>query len=153
MEMPKPTPGHARMEALAGEWEGEEKMLPSQWDPKGGVATGRSNSRMALNGFALITDYEQERDGAITFSGHGVMTFDPESRLYSLNWFDCMGTPPEVFRGRFEGDVLVASHGGPGMHARLTYELVEPQQLRTVMEMSPDGENWNTLFEALYRRA
>ena len=75
MEMPKPAPGHLKLERMAGSWEGEEKMPPSQWDPKGGVATGRSKSRVALSGFALITDYEQERDGIVTFSGHGVWMF------------------------------------------------------------------------------
>jgi hypothetical protein len=38
MEMPKPTPGHARLGKQAGHWEGEEEMFPSQWDPKGGAA-------------------------------------------------------------------------------------------------------------------
>ncbi len=23
-----------------------------------------------------------------------------------LHWFDCMGVPPNVFKGEFEGDVL-----------------------------------------------
>jgi hypothetical protein len=49
------------MEKLAGNWEGEEKMPPSRWDPKGGAAIGRRKSRPALNGFALISDYEQDR--------------------------------------------------------------------------------------------
>ena len=54
MEMPKPTPEHLMMEKMAGGWEGEEKMFPSQWDPKGGTAVGRMKNRLALNGFALI---------------------------------------------------------------------------------------------------
>ena len=76
-------------------------MHPSQWDPKGGIAIGRTKSRLALNGFALISDYEQERDGVITFTGHGVLSFEPTKELYALHWFDCMGSPPEVFLGRF----------------------------------------------------
>jgi len=86
MDMPKPTPGHAKLEKLDGRWEGEETMSPSQWDPKGGVATGRSNGRVALDGFALVTEYEQERAGAITFSGHGVMTFNPQTSRYGSAW-------------------------------------------------------------------
>ena len=49
MDMPQPVPGHSKMEKLAGPWEGEENMHPSQWDPKGGVAIGRTKSRLALN--------------------------------------------------------------------------------------------------------
>lgn len=152
MEMPKPSAGHQKLEKLAGRWEGEETMYPSQWDPKGGTATGRTTSRMALDGFALIGEYEQERNGIITFSGHSVFTFDAHENLYSLHWFDCLGTPPELFTGRFDGDVLTVSHGGPGMHARLTYDISDAQHLASKMEMSEDGNNWKTLFDGRYHR-
>lgn len=72
--------------------------------------------------------------------------------LYSLHWFDCMGSAPEVFTGRFQGDVLVVAHGGPGMHARLTYDLGNPRQMTSKMEMSQDGVTWSTLFEGSYKR-
>jgi hypothetical protein len=152
MEMQKPTPGHLMLEKLAGFWEGEETMHPSQWDPNGGVAIGRNKHELSLDGFALISDYEQERDGAITFTGHGVYTYDPEEERYSLHWFDCMGSPPELFVGGFEGDALTLAHGGPGMHARMTYDLSTPGAMKSKMEMSSDGEDWKVLFEATYQR-
>ncbi len=153
MDMPKPSPGHLRLEKLAGSWEGEENMHPSEWDPKGGTAVGRTNYRLALNGFSLISDYEQERDGVITYSGHGVLTFDPKDELYTLHWFDSMGSPPEVFTGCFDDDVLTLAHGGPGMHARLTHDLSKPQYMRSRMEMSQDGDTWSTLFDGQYKRS
>ena len=152
MDMPKPGPGHLRLESLAGLWEGKERMYPSQWEPEGGITIGRRKSQIALNGFALITDYEQERDGKITFTGHGVLSFDPKSERYSLHWFDCMGSAPEIFEGSFDGDILMLAHGGPGMHARFTYDLSDPQQMLSKMEMSQDGDIWNTFFEARYQR-
>lgn len=109
--------------------------------------------RQALSGFALITDYEQERDSVITFEGHGVMTYDPKRALYVLHWFDGIGSPPEVFEGTFDGDVLTISHGGPGMHARFTYDLSQEGILRSRMDMSPDGDEWATLFECDYERS
>ncbi len=152
MEMPKPSPGHKRLERMAGHWEGEEKMHPSQWDPKGGTAIASMKSEYALSGFALIGDYEQKRGGTVTFTGHSVMTYNAKDDLYSLHWFDCMGTPPEVFTGRFQGDILVAAHGGPGTHARLTYDLSNPQEMKSKMEMSEDGKKWMTMFEGSYKR-
>lgn len=151
MDMPKPSQGHLKLERLAGSWEGEETMHPSQWDPKGGTATGRNAIRMALGGFATICDYEQERDGTVTFTGHSVTTYNPKRDLYSLHWFDCMGSPPEVFEGGFDGDRFIVAHGGP-MHVRLTYDLSEPRVMHSRMEMSRDGSEWNTLFEARYVR-
>jgi hypothetical protein len=152
MEMPKPTAGHRRLAKLAGSWEGQETMYPSRWDPNGGVAVGRNRHTLGLGGFALLSDYEQERDGSVTFTGHGVYTYDPKADRYSLHWFDCMGSPPEVFVGGFEGDVLTLGHGGPGMHARMTYDLTDAETMRSRMEMSTDGAAWSTLFDAVYRR-
>ncbi len=152
MEMPGPTSGHQKLEKIAGNWEGEEKMYPSPWDPEGGIAIGRIKSRVALNGFALINDYEQERNGKVTFTGHGVFTFNPKEDLYSVVWFDCMGAPPEIFKGKFEGDTLRLSHGGPGMHARLTYDVSESSLLAISMELSQDGNSWNKLFDGRLRR-
>ncbi len=147
MEMPQPTEGHRKLEKLAGKWEGEEIMYPSPFDPQGGKAIGRVNARMALNGLALINDYEQERDGRIGFTGHGVFTYDAKEEAYTLVWFDCMGAPPETFKGKFEGGVFTLAHGGPGMHVRVTYDVSEPDCLKRSLEISPDGKQWNRFFD------
>ena len=152
MKMPTPSAGHRKLEKIAGRWEGEEKMYPSPWDQNGGTAIGRISSRVALNGFALINDYDQERDGEITFTDHGVFTDDSKEDSYTLVWVDCMGAPPEIFKGKFEGDVLKLAHGGPGMHVRLTYNVSEPDCLTTSMEMSQDGQTWNRFFDARLSR-
>ncbi len=152
MSMPTPSEGHLLLERMSGFWEGEETMYPSQWDPAGGTATGRNDNKIVLGGFALITDYEQERDGAITFTGHGVYTYSPGEDRYTLHWFDSIGSPPEVFVGGFHGEQLVLSHGGPGMHARMTYDFSTDGVMKGMMEMSPDGLEWKVLFEAVYRR-
>ena len=152
MSMPSPSAGHHLLERLAGDWEGVETMHPSQWDPKGGVARARNHSRLALGGFAIISDYEQERDGVVNFTGHGVYTYAPESDRYTLHWFDSMGSPPEVFVGSFSGDVLTLAHGGPGMHVRMTTDLSAGDSMKSKMEMSPDGNEWTVLFDGTYRR-
>lgn len=152
MNMPTPSDGHLLLKMLSGSWQGEETMYPSQWDPKGGTAIGRNEHEISLGGFALLADYEQERDGAITFSGHGVYTYNPDEDRHYLHWFDSMGSPPEVFVGGFDGDVLTLGHGGPGMHARMTYDFSAPGIMKGKMEMSPDGAEWKVLFEAEYKR-
>ena len=119
---------------------------------KGGKATGRMNTRQALDGFAVIYDYEQERNGAITYAGHAVYTFDPKESCYVLHWFDSMGSPPEVFKGTFTGDVLTLAHGGPGMHARMTHDFSKEKRMVSRMEMSPDGKAWKTLFDGTYEK-
>ena len=79
--------------------------------------------------------------------------FDPKADVYTLRWFDCMGAPPEIFKGSFEGDVLKLAHGGPGMHVRLTYDLSEPGHLSMSMETSQDGAAWNRLIDGRLQRS
>ena len=59
---------------------------------------------------------------------------------------------PRCSWGGFEGDVLTLSHGGPGMHARMTSDFSTPGTMRATMEMSSDGAELQVLFEATYHR-
>jgi hypothetical protein len=150
--MPEPTERHLRLRELAGEWEGEETMFPSDWDPKGGKAKGRTSARVALGSFVVISDYEQVRDGNVTFAGHGVWTIEPASGLYAMYWFDSIGLGMETFRGTWEDDVISLVSQNPMGRFRLTYDLSAADVLRSRMESSQDGESWVPMFEGTYRR-
>ncbi len=152
MEMPRPTDEHRLLDRLVGRWEGEERMHPSRWDPEGGIAHGRSDVRLALDGFAAVVDYAQERDGKVTFSGHGVYGWDAREGRFTLHWFDSFGMGAELFTGDFEGDVLTLTSRGAMGWARNTSDYSEPGIVRRTMELSPDGENWQMFFEGTYRR-
>ncbi len=152
MEMPRPTEAHRRLERLVGQWGGEEHMHPSPWDPAGGTALARNVRRRALDGFAVIGDYEQERDGVVNFRGHGVFTWDARDERYVLHWWDSMGMPPNVFVGSFEGDVLTMTSESHGGHTRMRYEFVGDAEMTSRMEMSPDGEHWSVWMEGRYSR-
>ena len=82
--------------------------------------------------------------------------WEGEENMHPSQWDPkggvAVGSPPEVFVGRFDGDILSLAHGGPGMHVRMTYDLSDPENLRTRMEMSQDGADWNTLFDGSYKR-
>jgi hypothetical protein len=152
MDMPKPTPNHKKLEALAGTWSGEEKMHPSPWDPKGGVAQGTMTGRVACDGFYVVSDYEQKRNGAVTFRGHSVFGYDANAQDVVLHWFDSMGMGADVFRGKLQGQVMTLDCKSPMGHHRLTYDLNEKGTLRSKMEMSQDGKQWQTMFEGVYHK-
>src|SRR5712671_4761725 len=88
--MPQPTEHHRKLAALAGNWSGPEKLYPSPWGP-GGQATGRTSARLGLDGFFLLQDYQEEKDGTVVFRGHGVMGYDARDGSYLWHWFDSMG--------------------------------------------------------------
>ena len=106
MEMPKLTDHHRKLEALAGSWFGEERIFPTPWDPTGGEAIGHFESRIDLDGWYLIADYEQEVGGKIVFRGHGVYGWSAANECYTMAWFDSMGETPPA-RGQWEGDTLM----------------------------------------------
>jgi hypothetical protein len=63
-----------------------------------------------------------------------------------MHWFDSMGSPAEVFKGAFNGDVLTVSHGGP-MHARMTYDFSQGAAKNHVQDGNVEG--WQELGHLL----
>ena len=154
MEMPKPTDHHRKLQALAGQWVGQEKMHPSPWDPKGGTVTSRTTSRLDVSGFFLTCDYVQERGGQPSYRGHGVFGWDPKLGRYTMHWFDMMGghtAPPAT--GTWEGNTLCLQHESEMGHARYIYEFEGPDAYRFRLEHSQDGRNWAVFLEGRYTRA
>jgi hypothetical protein len=152
MEMPKPTEAHRKLEMLVGRWVGEERMHPSPWDPKGGTAIARVNNRLALDGFIVVQDYEQERNGKITFRGHGVFSWDATQQCYTIHWFDTMGMPPNLFCGNFENNVFTLTNETPQGHSRLVFAFSGKDRYSYRMEMSQDGKQWQTFIEGNFTR-
>jgi hypothetical protein len=151
--MPRPTEVHERLHALAGDWEGDEIMFPSPFDPAGGKAKGCVRARMQLGGFYLIADYEQSIDGRPNFQGHGVYGWDPRGRCYTLHWFDSSGIEhgaPAL--GTWENDTLVLQYELTQFgFSRQIYTVAAGEYLLT-LQNSRDGKEWSTFLEGRYRR-
>lgn len=154
MQMPTPGEHHQKLHALVGDWRGEEKFHPSPWDPNGGVGTSRCVARMDLDGFYLITDYTQERDGRVSYRGHGVYGYDLSKQKYQMYWFDVMGIDAGApALGTWVGDTLVYSQTHQGRHGRYTYQFRSPDEYTFMIEQSHDGESWKRFLEGIYRRS
>lgn len=152
-EMPKVLEEHRKLGALAGSWEGKETLHPSPWDPKGGPARSRVTGRIDLDGFFLIMDYVQERDGQVTYRGHGVFGYDAGRKGYTLHWFDPMAPPPcEPAQGKLEGNTLMFQHAHPMGHSRYTYIMEKDGRYRFRIENSQDGKEWAPFMDGAYTR-
>lgn len=155
MEMPRPGPDHLRLHALAGTWVGKERVHPSPWDPQGGNAEGHVRNCVELDGFAVVQHYAQRRDGRVSFTGHGVMSWDPSSGAHVMHWWDSMGGPVNVFTGAFEGDRLMLRCPMPQGFSRATFDLTQAAHGRYTfrMEVSPDGAQWFPFLDGEYQRS
>jgi Protein of unknown function (DUF1579) len=151
MEMPRLTDAHRKLERLAGTWVGQEHLHPSPWDPKGGPAVGRIVNRIGLDGFVVIQDYVQERDGKVNYRAHGVFGWDPARPCYVLTWFDFGGHPSE-FTGTFEEGILLLTCKRPQGFSRGTWDFSKDGEYRFRVEVSPDGLRWHPFVEGTYQR-
>jgi hypothetical protein len=151
--MPKLTEEHQKLHRLAGTWEGEEKMEPSPWGP-GGTARGRYVSRVDLDGFYVIQDYTQEKDGKVSFRGHGVFGYDLPSKQVTWYWVDSTGyIPLEPSRGAWDGNTLTLTSRSPQGVGRYTFRLESKDVHHFVLENSFDGgATWKTFMSGSFRR-
>ena len=147
-----PLAEHARLAAFAGEWNGEEVVFPSRWTA-GGPATSRVVARMDLNGFYLIQDTVQIRDGKQAFATHGIFTYDRDDRTYKLFWYDSLGyTPPSPASGGWVGNTLTLVRGSLRGNARHVYEIINEDSYSLKIQFSPDAEGWADVLTGVYRR-
>jgi uncharacterized protein DUF1579 len=153
IDMPKVTAAHEKLKTLVGKWRGEEKIHPSPFDPKGGDAVGLVTNRLALDGFAVAHDYEQQRGGKTNFRGLGIFRWDGEQNVYVLHWLDSFGGPLSEMRGSFEGKVLQLVGAAPGGQSRATFDFGGDRRYAYRMEISPDGKQWSTFMEGTYTRS
>ena len=154
MEMPRPGDAHKKLEMLAGRWIGDEKMHPGPMGP-GGTSKGITDARISADGFYLIADYRQEKDGKASFHGHSVIGYDTFAKRYLWYWVDSMGMPPQsATAGQWKGEDLVFDGDTPHGKVRYTYAIKGLDRYLFTIEASPDGgKTWKPFMEGDYRRA
>jgi hypothetical protein len=149
---PSPLPEHKKLGVFAGEWAGEEVVYPSRWNA-GGPATSHVVARIDLNGFYLIQDMRQMRDGKEIFATHALFTYDRDDRLYKLFWHDSLGYyPPSPASGSWVGKTLTLVRGSLRGNARHLYEVVDDDSYTMKIQFSPDAEGWADVLTGVYRR-
>ncbi|WGS20982.1 DUF1579 family protein [Bradyrhizobium sp. ISRA463] len=152
LDAPSPLEEHRRLAVFAGEWSGEEVVHPSRWTA-GGPATSHVSARVALNGFYLIQDSVQTREGKESFATHGVFTYDREERTYKLFWHDLLGYyPPSPASGAWINKSLILVRGSLRGNARHVYEVVDDNTYNMKIQFSPDAEGWADVLTGVYRR-
>jgi len=154
MDTPRPTEHHRKYQAFVGTWTGDETLHPMPWEPQKVKVTSKTVNRLDLDGFYLLIDHAQTRDGQISYRGHGVYGYDTAGQKYTMRWFDVMGCDPGAPAvGTWEGDTLRFQHSHVRGHSRYTYTFGKKDQYTLLIEMLPDGKNRTPFLEGTYTRA
>lgn len=152
MEMPRPSDHHKKLAAFSGNWAGEETLHPMPWSPEAVRVTSQSRNRLDLDGFFLLIDHEQTRDGRISYRGHGVFGYDPRLQKFTMHWFDVMGSDPGApALGTWEGNTLRFQHSHHMGHSRYTYHFENDRKYTLKIELSQDGTNWMPFLSGEYK--
>ncbi|HEX7030393.1 MAG TPA: DUF1579 family protein [Gammaproteobacteria bacterium] len=147
MENPEPKREHRELEKLAGHFSGTERMHASSWNDAEKKGRAITDARVALDGFAVVQDYEQKLDDGTYFAGHGVFRYDTASDTYELHWFDSDGGPERIFRGGMADNMLVLTARAGEAWQRLTYDFQLEGGYRFRLETSEDGNDWQLALE------
>jgi hypothetical protein len=106
MPMAKPAAEMKDLRDMIGTWSTDEKFEPSPWMPSGGTGTGTNTVRIGPGGFTVLME-QRSKSAMGPFSGHGVLTWDPNAKAYKFVWADSMTPGVMIETGHKEGDNLV----------------------------------------------
>jgi len=155
MQMPTVGPEIKRLsELMTGTWRGEEKIHPSDWDPKGGAGFGTWVVHPSLDGFVVLADYTEERDGKVVYRGHGVYSWDPHQKTYVHVWFDNIGHPPKAMtKGTLEGNRFQYTTDEGPQTSRMTYDWKDDKFEFRIEHSKDGGKTFSPMHEGRYTRA
>jgi len=88
MPMPVPAPEMKEMSNLVGVWATVEKFEPSPFMPSRGTGAGVSTTRLGPGGFTVL--FDQGSKSPMGPTGHGVLNWDPNDKVYRMMWADSM---------------------------------------------------------------
>ncbi|HEY7842035.1 MAG TPA: hypothetical protein VIC61_10735 [Gammaproteobacteria bacterium] len=134
---------HAQFDFWVGTW---DVMRPD------GTLAGTNRIEKILDGCVVFENWKSAISG---YEGKSFNTFDPLSGKWNQLWVDTTGATLH-FSGERRGDVMEMegtqqTAEGPLQH-RMSYTVNADGTIRQLWQQSPDGKDWQTLFDGLYRR-
>jgi hypothetical protein len=139
--------------ALLGQWHGIETIAPSPWG-EGGEAQSSCSYALALDGKAVLHDYQAQRDGKPWLGAHAVFCVDASGQAWSLFWFDSLGfVPSQPGIGAPHDDGFEFVRSSPRGRTRHSYRLLDADRYRMTLESSfDDGVSWVPVMHGTYTR-
>ena len=147
---------HDKLNFLAGEWNTLDKVSPNPYGP-GSESTGKISYHWEMENLWLVLDYNGEIEPMGVVISHGLMSYDPESKEYVLCMFGNFNAYVGVYRGDWEdANTLVLTgkieYEGMTYHERFKWVKAEDGAFHLFVQMSMDGQNYQTMVESIHSR-
>ena len=125
--MPKPGPAHEILKMDVGTWDAVIEVTPPGAPAM--TSKGVETSTMGCGGLCLITDFKGEMMPGMPFLGHGVATYDPAKKKYTMAWTDSMSAGLSIGESTWDAAAkrMSGTMEGPDMGGQVT-------KMRTVTE-------------------
>lgn len=156
-EMPKPTPHHDAMKAMAGPWDATVKAYMAPGKPPM-ESKGVEVNTLGLGGLWLVSEFKSDMAG-MPFEGRGLFGYDPSAKKHVGTWVDNSGYWQAVSAGTCaDGCKTVTStfkgYGMDGKPAAFKEVTRQVDADHRTMDMFIRGrdKNWVLMMEIAYTR-
>jgi hypothetical protein len=155
MEIARPAPEMEKRKWVVGTWNVTETHEKSDWSPSG-IGKGISVITLGPGGHSQIITYSSTGPAG-KFSGHGIIAWDPEAKIYRSTWADSMTRGIVTMDCREEGKDWVCSGEsimqGKKLAMRARSIAPNPAGWTEVTEMSTDGGPFTKMRTFEFKRA
>jgi hypothetical protein len=136
-----------RLSFLIGRLSGPEQVHATSW-ASAGVAQGRVDARLELDGRIVVQHQTQARPGVAGFTSLNVFMVDPTTQEILLYGFDSVGFPADPpARGRWHDEDLVFDRVTPRGASRTTYTPTRAGYRWIKEFQAPGDEGWTAVVE------
>ena len=155
MEMPKPGPEVKKLSYFAGTWTSTGDMKENAFGMPAGKFTMTSKCEWFTGGYQLVC-HDTGKGSMGTTHGIGIMSYDPNEKMYGYYGIDSMGMAMES-KGKVDGNNWVYTNDGKmgdkTYHGRYSMDTSSPDSYTFKYETSDDGQKWTTMMEGKATKA
>lgn len=152
--MPQPTAEHKLLGKWLGHWSGTGELKATPMGPGGTMTWTEDCSWFGGTEFSVVC--KSKGDGPMgSMKGLGIIGYDPGKKVYTHYGVDSTGWSGFAEGSRdgdvwtFESDVTME---GNTFHSRFKMNMVSPNEMTFVWEMSQDGKDWMVLMDGTSRK-
>lgn len=125
-----------------GTWKGS-------WTAEAGIRTCVNRITKEYAGKVIVERFSA--DAPEELNGLSVSVFDTADGCWKQTWVDDSGSYLD-FRGEWDGERMILGRQAAEFRQRMVWHEIEADSFQWLWQRSPDGEEWQTVWQIEYER-